>query len=319
MGVWHPRRPAGEVYPKSGTATVTPPRSLLRSPRCRSGCVGLDENPEGGITMASLEMFQIDAFTDRPFAGNPAAVCLLREPREADFMQRVALEMNLSETAFLVRRPRSEEGYDLRWFTPQTEVELCGHATLASAHVLWETGRLAAEEPARFHTASGLLTAELRDGWIRMDFPAKPVEEVAEPPAALVEAMGIEPLFVGRNRFDYLLELPSEEAVRAVTPDLRLLRSVPARGAIVTARSASGPYDIVSRFFAPGAGVDEDPVTGSAHCCLGPFWSARLGKPEIFAYQASARGGSLRVLTRGERVDLIGRAVTVLVGRLQAD
>jgi PhzF family phenazine biosynthesis protein len=264
----------------------------------------------------SLELFQVDAFTDTPFAGNPAAVCLLPEARDAAFLQRVALEMNLSETSFLVRRPRTEDGYDLRWFTPQTEVELCGHATLAAAHVLWESGRLAQEESARFHTASGLLTAERHGDWIHMDFPAKPIEEIADPPAALLEAIGGAPLFVGRNRFDYLLELPSEAAVRALSPDLPLLKGVPARGAIVTARSESAPYDIVSRFFAPGAGVDEDPVTGSAHCCLGPFWSARLGKDELFAYQASARGGSLRVRTNGDRVVLIGQAVTVLEGRL---
>ncbi|HEY0781713.1 MAG TPA: PhzF family phenazine biosynthesis protein [Thermoanaerobaculia bacterium] len=266
----------------------------------------------------SLEMFQVDAFTDRAFAGNPAAVCLLPEPRDAAFLQRVALEMNLSETAFLVRRPRAEDGYDLRWFTPKVEIQLCGHATLASAHVLWESGRLATEETARFHTASGLLTCERKDGWIHMDFPAKPLEPHADAPAELIAALGVEPVTVGRNAFDYLVEVASEAEVRTASPDHSRLRTVPVRGVIVTARATTGPYDIVSRFFAPGSGVDEDPVTGSAHCCLGPFWSARLGKDEILAYQASARGGSLRVRTKGDRVALIGQAVTVLRGSLLA-
>jgi len=266
----------------------------------------------------SLEMFQVDAFTDRAFAGNPAAVCLLPEPRDAEFLQRVALEMNLSETAFLVRRPRAEDGYDLRWFTPKVEIQLCGHATLASAHVLWESGRLAAAEPARFHTASGLLTCENKDRWIHMDFPAKPIEPAGEVPAELIAALGLEPVTVGRNVFDYLVEVASEAEVRAASPDHGLLKTVPVRGVIVTARATTAPYDIVSRFFAPGSGIDEDPVTGSAHCCLGPFWSARLGKDEILAYQASARGGSLRVRTNGDRVALIGQAVTVLRGSLLA-
>lgn len=261
-----------------------------------------------------MDLYQVDAFTARPFAGNPAAVCLLPEPRDERWMQDVAREMNLSETAFL--HPE-DGGYRLRWFTPAVEVELCGHATLASAHVLWETGRLAAEETARFHTLSGLLTAERAGEWIELDFPARTAEETAAP-EGLAEAVGAEPRFVGRSRYDYLLELPSEEAVRSADPDFRRLASLKVRGVIVTARASEGPYDFVSRFFAPGAGVDEDPVTGSAHCTLGPFWSGRLGKPELLAFQASARGGVVRVRVEGDRVKLGGQAVTVLQGRLLA-
>jgi predicted PhzF superfamily epimerase YddE/YHI9 len=263
----------------------------------------------------ALDLYQVDAFTDRAFSGNPAAVCLLPEERAAGWMQQVASEMNLSETAFLSPR---EDGFALRWFTPATEVELCGHATLAAAHVLWESGRLAAGAAARFHTLSGLLTAEQAGGWIEMDFPATPLEAVAGPPPELLAALAVAPRFVGRSRFDYLLELGSEAGVRAVKPDFRRLAAVAPRGVIVTAAAAAGRFDFVSRFFAPGAGVDEDPVTGSAHCCLGPYWGARLGKTELLAHQASARGGTLRVRLAGERVKLCGQAVTVLRGLLVA-
>jgi PhzF family phenazine biosynthesis protein len=262
----------------------------------------------------SLDLYQVDAFADRPFAGNPAAVCLLPEPRDAVWMQDVAREMNLSETAFLHEQ---EGGWGLRWFTPAIEVELCGHATLASAHVLWQTGRLAAGETARFHTLSGVLTAEQRGEWIELDFPARSATE-ADPPEGLVEVLGSPPVFVGKSRYDYLVELGSEERVRSCAPDPRRLASLPVRGVIITARAASGPFDVVSRFFAPGSGVDEDPVTGSAHCTLGPYWAPRLGKEEILAYQASARGGAVRVRVEGERVKLGGQAVTILAGRLLA-
>jgi predicted PhzF superfamily epimerase YddE/YHI9 len=264
----------------------------------------------------SLDLYQVDAFTDRPFAGNPAAVCFLPAPRPADWMQSVAREMNLSETAFL--HPSEQGGFDLRWFTPAIEVELCGHATLASAHVLWESGRLAAGETARFHTLSGLLTAESRPGGeIELNFPAKPVEPVETPPGLLEGLGGVVPRFVGKSRFDYLLELDTEEAVRSSAPDHALLRTLPVRGVIITARG-SGGFDFVSRFFAPGSGVDEDPVTGSAHCTLGPYWAGQLGKGTFRAFQASARGGVLRVEVDGERVRLGGRAVTVLKGELLA-
>jgi predicted PhzF superfamily epimerase YddE/YHI9 len=270
----------------------------------------------------SLDLYQVDAFTDRVFGGNPAAVCLLPAPRPAEWMQSVAREMNLSETAFLVpRQDPAAPAFDLRWFTPALEVELCGHATLASAHVLWESGRLDAAETARFHTLSGLLTAARRGDLIELDFPAKPVEEVAPPPGLLEAFGGVAPRFVGKSRFDYLLELDSEEAVRHAAPDCARLRTLPVRGVIITSVAApagSGPYDFVSRFFAPGAGVDEDPVTGSAHCTLGPYWSERLGKSSFRAFQASARGGELRVEVAGDRVKLGGRAVTVLQGELLA-
>jgi len=263
--------------------------------------------------MPNLDLYQVDAFTDRPFAGNPAAVCFLPGPAEPQWMQDVAREMNLSETAFL--HPE-DGGYRLRWFTPAVEVELCGHATLASAHVLWESGRLAPGETARFQTLSGLLTAGRDGDWIELDFPARTAEPV-EPPPGLLEALGVEPVFVGKSRYDYFLEVAGEDAVRAVAPDFRVLRSLPVRGIIVTARGTSNPFDFVSRFFAPGAGVDEDPVTGSAHCTLAPYWTSRLGRNELLAYQASARGGVVRVRVAGDRVRLGGRAVTVLAGGLQ--
>ncbi len=258
---------------------------------------------------------QVDAFTDQPFTGNPAAVCVLSQRQDDIWMQRVAAEMNLSETAFLSRR---EDGYDLRWFTPAVEVELCGHATLASAHVLWESGRLDRKEQARFHTKSGLLTADFRDGWIEMNFPAEP-EKKADAPAGLAEALGIDRmLYTGRNRFDILVEAASEETIRRMTPDFTLLAAIEARGVIVTSRSGSGDCDFVSRFFAPRVGVNEDPVTGSSHCCLGPYWSRTLGKENLVARQVSARGGLLHVRPEGGRVHIGGRAVTVLEGNLCA-
>ncbi len=261
-----------------------------------------------------IAITQVDAFTDRPFAGNPAAVCILSEAPEESWMRDVAREMNLSETAFLVPR---EDGYNLRWFTPAVEVDLCGHATLASAHVLWEEGHLAADAQARFHTRSGWLLAERRGDWIEMDFPAK-MEESAEPPAELASALGLKPVYVGRNQFDYLVEVESAAELRAARPDHGILRKLPVRGIIVTARSDTPEFDFISRFFAPGAGVNEDPVTGSAHTCLGPYWSKRLGKTEFVAYQASARGGMVRVRCAGERVFMSGQAVTVLRGELNA-
>ena len=259
-----------------------------------------------------LTIVQVDAFTSKPFAGNPAAVCVLSGPRDASWMQDVAREMNLSETAFLLAH---DAGYRLRWFTPAAEVALCGHATLASAHVLWEDGHLAAGAPARFHTQSGLLTAEQRGDWIELDFPATPA--VPGPlPAGLALALGVTPCWTGRSNFDYLLEVDSEATVRALEPDFAALRRVEARGVIVTSRATTPGYDFVSRFFAPRVGVDEDPVTGSAHCALTPFWSERLQRAELMAYQASLRGGVLRVRLAGDRVGLAGQAVTVLRGEL---
>jgi PhzF family phenazine biosynthesis protein len=255
----------------------------------------------------------VDAFTERPFAGNPAAVCLLPEARPAVWMQGVAREMNLSETAFLVRQA---DGFALRWFTPTTEVDLCGHATLASAHALWEAGHLLADEPARFHTRSGLLTARRVGRRIEMDFPAQVAEACTVPPG-LLEALGLPaPRWVGRSRLDYLVQADTEAALRALKPDHAALAALPVRGVIVTAAATTPGYDFVSRFFAPGAGIAEDPVTGSAHCCLGPFWAERLGKAEFLAYQASPRGGEVGVRVASPRVFLQGQAVTVWRGEL---
>lgn len=257
-------------------------------------------------------IFKVDSFTAEPFAGNPAGVCLLDGPREERWMQGVAREMNLSETAFL--RPEGEE-FSLRWFTPTVEVTLCGHATLASAHILWEEGVLEQSETARFQTASGELRATRRGDLIEMDFPAKP-EEPAEAPPKLERALGVTPAYLGRNAFDYLVLLEGEQAVRAVKPDFGLLRTVDVRGVIVTAPSDSPEYDFVSRFFAPAVGVDEDPVTGSAHCALAPFWAARLGRSELVGHQVSERGGVVHVRAAGDRAVLAGEAVTVLRGEL---
>jgi PhzF family phenazine biosynthesis protein len=257
-------------------------------------------------------IYQVDSFTNRAFAGNPAAVCILPAPAPETWMHNVAREMNLSETSYLVPR---EDGFHLRWFTPTVEVALCGHATLASAHILWETGVLRPDEQARFHTLSGLLTADRKGDWIELDFPAKP-EEHATPWDELVRGLGITPRYVGKSQFDYLVEADSEQTVRSLTPDFNLLKQTKARGVIVTARAEGGEFDFVSRFFAPGAGVDEDPVTGSSHCVLGPFWAKRLGKTEFLAYQASARGGVVRVQLAGNRVKLGGEAVTVMRGEL---
>lgn len=261
----------------------------------------------------AYSIVQVDAFTAQPFAGNPAAVCVLERAAEERWMQAVAREMNLSETAFL--HPE-DGGYRLRWFTPAVEVALCGHATLASAHVLWEDGRLPPERMARFQTQSGELTAARRDDWIEMDFPAKQVEPATAPPE-LLEALGLAAaVFVGKNVFDYLVEVESEETLRRLVPDHSRLRRLPVRGVIVTARAAEPRFDFVSRFFAPGAGVDEDPVTGSAHTALAPYWAAKLGRDELTGYQASARGGIVRVAARGARVMLAGQAVTVMRAQL---
>ncbi|MCU1348172.1 MAG: phenazine biosynthesis protein PhzF family [Acidobacteria bacterium] len=260
-----------------------------------------------------MRLLQIDAFADAPFRGNPAAVCLLDRERDSAWMQNVAMEMNLSETAFLLP---VDGGFSLRWMTPTVEVDLCGHGTLASAHALWEEGILPESEAARFHTRSGLLTATRNGDWIELDFPAKAAEPI-DAPEGLLEALGNpHAVFIGRNKFDYLVEVDSEEVVRAMQPNHARLRTMTVRGVIVTSRATTPGYDFISRFFAPGSGIDEDPVTGSAHCCLGPYWASRLGRTEFVAYQASTRGGVVRVRLEGDRVKLGGRAVTVLRGEL---
>ncbi len=259
-------------------------------------------------------LFLVDAFADRPFSGNPAAVCLLDDEAGSDWMQAVASEMNLSETAFV--RP-AQDGYDLRWFTPAFEVDLCGHATLATAHILWTKGHVPANAPIHFHTRSGVLTSKQDGDLIELDFPATPPER-AEPPSGLLEALGISSSeFIGKSPFDKFVVVDSEATVRSLNPDFGRLAQIPMRGVIVTAPSDDSAFDFVSRFFAPAAGVNEDPVTGSAHCCLGPFWQDRLGKSELMAYQASKRGGVVRVQVKGDRVLLGGQAITVVEGELR--
>jgi PhzF family phenazine biosynthesis protein len=262
----------------------------------------------------ALQIVQVDAFTSRPFTGNPAAVCILEEPPPDWWLQDVAREMNLSETAFLI--PHSE-GFDLRWFTPTTEVDLCGHATLASAHVLWEDEHLGGTEAARFHTRSGLLVARKSEDWIELDFPSQPAKEISPPPN-LEAALNARPSWVGRSHSDILIELPDEKAVRSLHPDFTQLANLDARGVIVTSRAISAGADFVSRFFAPRFGIPEDPVTGSAHCTLGPFWAERIGRNELMGYQVSARGGTVRVKVAEDGVTLGGQAVTVLRGTLFA-
>jgi len=257
----------------------------------------------------------IDAFANEPFTGNPAAVCVLEQEQAEPWMSKVAAEMNLSETAFLVKQ---EDGsYLLRWFTPLTEVDLCGHATLAAAHYLWEQGLAEASATIAFHTRSGWLTAEQTEKGITLHFPAVPVVS-AVAPELLIQGLGLIPRFVGRNAMDYLIEVDSEETVRTLRPDFALLSQVETRGIIVTARAnPEAKYEIVSRAFFPSIGVNEDPVTGSAHCALGPYWQRRLRKAEWLACQASARGGELYVgIEEGDRVAISGQAVTVMTGRL---
>ena len=262
--------------------------------------------------MDVIPCLQVDAFTDRPFAGNPAAVCLLDDERDSQWMQAVAAEMNLSETAFV--RPQ-EVGFELRWFTPAVEVDLCGHATLAAAHVLWSEDIVHSDDIVPFHTRSGVLQCARHGELIEMDFPAT----VAEPMQAddgLAEALGVGPSWVGGSKYDRLVLVESAKELRAMQPDFARLRAVPVRGVIVTCASDDQRFDFLSRFFGPAVGVDEDPVTGSAHCCLGPFWSERLGKTKMTAYQASDRGGVVHIRVADERVYLAGNAVTVLRGEL---
>lgn len=261
-----------------------------------------------------MKIYQVDSFTDNVFAGNPAAVCLLEKAQDEAWLQNVAREMNLSETAFLLRE---EDGYRLRWFTPTTEVDLCGHATLASAHILWEQGMVANAEIIRFSTKSGVLTAKWQDGWIELDFPTATVKGAAAP-AELVQAIGIVPQRVSKSNGDYLVELETEEQVRKLQPDFVRLAELPVTGLIATAPSADDAYDFVSRYFAPQLGINEDPVTGSAHCGLGPYWQQWFGRDTFTAQQVSARGGVIKVRVAGERVVISGQAVTVLAGELNA-
>jgi PhzF family phenazine biosynthesis protein len=259
-----------------------------------------------------IRLHQVDAFTNKPFAGNPAAVCILDDSPPDAWMQNVAHEMNLSETAFVRHR---DDGFDLRWFTPVVEVDLCGHATLATAHVLWETGIAPADEQLSFHTRSGVLHARNLGNWIELDFPASRVVP-SSCNIDLEEALAVQPVFVGKSDFDILVAIESPQELRDLRPNIELIRQANARGLIVTSPSDCGEYDFLSRFFAPQSGVNEDPVTGSAHCCLAPYWGDKLGKEEMLAYQASPRGGEVRLRLGGERVYLGGQAVTVMKAEL---
>jgi PhzF family phenazine biosynthesis protein len=258
--------------------------------------------------MPIMILFYVDAFTDQPFHGNPAAICILEKSLDEKRMQQIASEINLSETAFILAK---NDGYSLRWFTPTVEVDLCGHATLASAHILWEQKHLSESESAVFHTKSGVLTCKKISEFITMDFPIE-LALTCPAPEGLKEALKADFLYVGKNRMDYLIEVKSEEIIRNLEPDLMKLSKIPCRGFIVTARSSSPKYDFVSRVFGPAVGIPEDPVTGSAHCCLGPYWKEKLGKNPLNAYQVSKRGGEIRADVQGNRVLLQGKAVTVM-------
>ena len=258
------------------------------------------------------KIFQVDAFADELFSGNPAAVCILDKEADENWMQSVAGEMNLSETAFLYS---VGDSYNLRWFTPTVEVDLCGHATLASAHILWEEGYLDPSEEAQFHTRSGLLTASKNADTIELNFPSDPEQEIPIP-EDLKEALGVTPIYIGKNSLDYLVQVDDEKQVRNLRPNFDLLKTVPARGVIVTSVSNSGEYDFVSRFFAPAAGINEDPVTGSAHCCLGPFWGKRFNKSKLTGVQLSTRGGVVYMSLVDNSVILGGKAVTVFRGEM---
>ena len=260
----------------------------------------------------SAELHVVDAFTGYPFRGNPAAVCILEGPADPGWMQEVAAELKHSETAFV--HPAAN-GWNLRWFTPSQEVELCGHATLAAAFVLWKTGRVHQGSQISFETLSGLLSARQDGAWISLDFPAEPAQTVPPIPG-LHEALGAAPVFTGKNRFDLLVELPAAADVCDCEPDMAALAALPARGIIVTAISDLPDVDFVSRFFAPAVGIPEDPVTGSAHCCLGPYWGAKLGKTELAGFQCSARGGTVKISLEGDRVILAGHVFPVFSGTL---
>lgn len=259
-----------------------------------------------------MKLYIVDAFTNKPFGGNPAAVCLLDAEITDYRLQEIAAEMNLSETAFLIKQ---EEGYLLRWFTPESEVDLCGHATLASAHILWEE-QISQNSVLRFTTKSGTLLAAKQDNWIELDFPLEKEETPVNTPQELLDGLGEDFLYIGKNRFDYIIELENEEKVQSLKPDFNLWKQVDARGVIVTSRSERDNIDFVSRCFYPRLGVNEDPVTGSAHCCLGPYWSNKLQKSTLEALQLSKRQGLLKLAVAEERILISGQAVTVVKGTL---
>jgi PhzF family phenazine biosynthesis protein len=259
-----------------------------------------------------IPTWQVDAFTNRPFSGNPACVCWLEESANAKWMQSVAAEMNLAETAFV---RGIDGGFELRWFTPTIEVDLCGHATLASAHALWRAGLVPVSELITFHTRSGVLTCTRNGEFIELDFPTTPAKPIAEP-NGLADALGVKPVETLQSKFDFVAVYDSAAIIRGLKPDFRALGKFPARGVIVTAISDDPQYEFIARFFGPASGIDEDPATGSAYCSLLPYWAARLDKTEMTAYQASSRGGEIRLRLDGDRVILGGQAVTIWQGEL---
>ncbi len=273
---------------------------------------------EERLQIMSVRVYTVDAFTNTPYSGNPAAVCCLEAPANDQWMQDVASEMNLAETAFVYQE---NDGYRLRWFTPTVEVDICGHATLASSHILWEQKLASPDKPIRFYTRSGVLTASKIGDRIELDFPADPestVELTEDLSIVLRESLGAEPMYVGKSQRDFLVEVKNETILKEMVPNMSILAQVPMRGYIVTTKSDRPEFDFISRCFYPAVGIPEDSVTGSAHCCLAIFWAKRLGKSEMNGYQASSRGGTVGVKIIGDRVILMGQAVTILVGELLA-
>lgn len=259
-----------------------------------------------------MKIFHVDSFTSRPFGGNPAGVCILTHPKVDSWMLNVAAEMNLPETAFIIR---SAHGYNLRWFTPKAEVDLCGHGTLASAHILWQEGLVREDEAILFQTRSGVLSSRRQGSSIILDFPLLPEHQI-DPPEGLARSLGTSPVYVGLSEHDILVEVGSEEALRQLRPDYSAMLELTVRGVIVTSKADGQEFDFVSRFFAPKIGVNEDPVTGSAHCCLASYWSKRLMKNDLVARQVSVRGGVIGMNIKGGRVELLGEAVTVTKGEI---
>ena len=266
------------------------------------------------MTQDQIRYFVVDAFTDRPFSGNPAAVVRLPAWPDDAWLQNVAMEMNLSETAFLVP---NDHGFDLRWFTPTVEVDLCGHATLASAFTIFHTGQLEDNTDLKFSTRSGTLLATCHDNRIQLDFPLKP-QLPSDTPAHLLEGLSVVPKYIGKGEYDYVVELETEDELRSLAPDFTQLAQIDCRGIIVTSKSKAAEFDFVSRFFGPSVGVDEDPVTGSAHCCLAHYWQQRTGRDQFTAFQASKRGGTVHIQIQQDRVLLSGNAVIVAQGDLLA-
>jgi PhzF family phenazine biosynthesis protein len=265
-----------------------------------------------------LPLFTVDAFTSKPFAGNPAAVIILNEPIKDSLMQSIAEEINLAETAFVMKE-KDKPGFSLRWMTPVMEVDLCGHATLATAFTLWQQNICSRTEPILFNTRSGELTASYKNGLIELNFPVIPEKEIKYPKELITAIGGVQPKYVGMTKWNYIIELENENAVRNLKPDYNVMLGLPGWGTIITAKADDGNpdgFDFISRFFAPEKGIQEDPVTGSAHCALAPYWQKRLGKNSFKAYQASPRGGVLGVRIDGDRVFLTGNAVSVINGEI---